>query len=201
MLTFANKKQMKQIPDFPNYTLTDDGRVWSVKNKRFLRPSLNNSGYLGVRIYQNGLGMSISIHRAMALTYIDNPLNKATVNHIDGDKLNNRVDNLEWSTHKENLQHSIRVLKNPKPPTQKGNFGKDHNRSLPIYMYDKDGLFVREFGGLSEASRITGASISGVWYSAKNRRMLKGVYFFYENSFDPDTTHKVKGPRTQIQLR
>ena len=66
-------------------------------------------GYLGVRIYKNLKGKTFKIHRLVAQAFIPNPNNLLQVNHIDGDKENNRVDNLEWCTCEENMKHSYKI--------------------------------------------------------------------------------------------
>ena len=98
------KKQMKEIKDFPGYYITEDGRVFSDKQSKLkeLKLSKNKYGYL--RIVLNRV--SRDIHRLVAKTYIENPNNLPQVNHIDENKLNNDVSNLEWITQKENAIHS-----------------------------------------------------------------------------------------------
>lgn len=73
-----------------------------------LTPSVNNSkGYKRLAITQlDGTIKTLSVHRLVALTYIPNPENKSQVNHINGDKLDNRVENLEWVTNDENMAHA-----------------------------------------------------------------------------------------------
>lgn len=99
------KKQMKEIKDFPGYYITEDGRMFSDKRKNVLKElkvSENKYGYL--RIVLNRV--SRDIHRLVAETYIENPDNLPQVNHIDENKLNNHISNLEWITQKENAIHS-----------------------------------------------------------------------------------------------
>ncbi len=70
--------------------------------------------YYHVRLCKNGAKETTSVHRLVAKTFIRNPDNKPCVNHIDGNKLNNHVENLEWVTYSENIQHAIRTgLKKP----------------------------------------------------------------------------------------
>lgn len=75
---------------------------------RLLKPYKYESGYLIVTLYKNGKPKPILVHRLVAETFIENPLNKKEVNHIDCDKGNNNVSNLEWVTPKENMQHAIK---------------------------------------------------------------------------------------------
>ena len=64
------------------------------------------NGYLHVDIHENGRATKVALHRLLALQYLPNPENKRTVNHIDGNKLNNSLLNLEWATDSENIQHA-----------------------------------------------------------------------------------------------
>lgn len=76
--------------------------------EKFLVPRIDRYGYVKVSLYQNGLIKHTTLHRIVAEAFIKNPLNKKEVNHIDGNKLNNRAVNLEWVTNRENIIHAER---------------------------------------------------------------------------------------------
>lgn len=97
---------MTTLLTYPNYTLSKDGVVVNKITKTIKKAWLGNNGYLHVDLYHNGKSTKVSIHRLLAMTYIPNPHNKRTVNHIDGNKLNNSLSNLEWATDSENVQHA-----------------------------------------------------------------------------------------------
>jgi hypothetical protein len=103
----SNLEKMKQFRK-TDYYVTEDGKVFSKKfNKmRELKPFLHRNGYLGVVLMINKKRIKYSVHRLVALTFISNPENKATVNHKDGIKINNHVSNLEWNTQSENIRHA-----------------------------------------------------------------------------------------------
>jgi len=113
------EEQFKQIKGYNNYLISELGRVFNLKFKRFLKPGKDKDGYFLVDLYKNGVGKTHKVHRLVTLAFIPNPENKPTINHIDGVKTNNFVDNLEWATNKENTQHALDngLLK---PPCLKG---------------------------------------------------------------------------------
>lgn len=114
----------KDIKDLPNYQISNLGRVKSkeritnvgIKNvkqikrkERILKLFHNKKGYTQVVLYVDKKPYPVKIHRLVAEAFIPNPENKPQVNHIDGNKQNNRVDNLEWCTCKENMEHSYKI--------------------------------------------------------------------------------------------
>lgn len=93
------------------YQVSTYGRVKSLKygKERILKQSKNSSGYLTVSLYIEGKTFSKVVHRLVAIAFIPNPENKIEVNHIDEDKKNNRLENLNWMTSKENSNWGTRI--------------------------------------------------------------------------------------------
>ena len=87
-----------------NYEISNLGRVRNIKTKNVVQPEKEEKGYCRLSIKINGVKKHYPIHRLVAIAFIPNPLNKAQVDHIDNDKSNNRVDNLQWVSNKENCQ-------------------------------------------------------------------------------------------------
>ena len=94
------------------YQVSNFGRIKRVTTGKILKGDKNNDGYLRVKLYKNNTKSNKSIHRLVAEAFIPNPENKPQVNHINEDKTNNSLDNsldnLEWMTAKENINHGTR---------------------------------------------------------------------------------------------
>lgn len=110
-------EEIKEVKGFPNYLISNLGYVISkeqkVKNKqgyrvrkgKILKPSYSR-GYKMIGMYKDGKLYSKSLHRLLAINFIDNPNNLYSVNHKDGNKLNNDIDNLEWLSLRDNIRHA-----------------------------------------------------------------------------------------------
>ncbi len=127
------------------YQVSNRGRVWSVYKQRVMKPYMGN-GYLKVDlIAKNGKRKKEYVHRLVALAFIDNLNNHPIVNHIDGNKQNNLVENLEWITQQKNMQHSYYILNNTT--------GTSH---IPRKCFCIETGVI--YPSISEAKRQTGAS-------------------------------------------
>jgi hypothetical protein len=100
---------MKQIKGFKNYSITNTGAIYNHELKRFINQTNHPKGYKMVVLRENSKEFRFLVHRLVALTYIPNDKNKPQVNHINGIKNDNRVENLEWVTAKENTKHAWNI--------------------------------------------------------------------------------------------
>lgn len=130
------KEIWKDIVGFEGlYQISNYGNIKSfVKNnkgKPMKQRILRN--YMSIGLTKNKKQYTFFVHRLVAETFIPNPNNFPCVNHIDGDKLNNSINNLEWVTYSENSKHSIYILDNKKPPKHKGennHFSKHNEKEI-----------------------------------------------------------------------
>ena len=95
----------KPIKNYENYLINEDGEVYNQNTKKILKGSIDENGYKYYRLSSNGRKKMFYCHRLVATAFIENPNELPVVNHIDGNKLNNNVKNLEWVTYSENTQH------------------------------------------------------------------------------------------------
>ena len=107
---------MKNIIGYEGlYKIDKDGNIHSSPlskhhKPRILKPLVKKSGYTQVCLVKDKIKKHLSVHRLVASHFIPNPSNKPQVNHIDGNKKNNKVSNLEWCTASENKLHAVHVL-------------------------------------------------------------------------------------------
>lgn len=105
-------EEWEKIKNHPKYSCSNFGNIRNDETGMILNGTVNNKGYKRYDICENGKRLVLNPHRAVAEAFIPNPDNKSYINHIDGDKTNNNVSNLEWCTPKENTSHSLNVLGN-----------------------------------------------------------------------------------------
>jgi hypothetical protein len=179
------------VPFFYSYVhVSDHGRIRRLRRsinghrsgnqknwpEKIVIPSIKSLGRLRYKLEIDGKKEQITVHRAVALTFIDNPLNKPTVNHIDGDPKNCHYLNLEWATYSENEMHSHRVLgkkvsapSGSASPNWKGKMAKINKDGAIEKVYDcakdvvRDGFYVSHVYRVASGVRKTTGGYSWAW--------------------------------------
>ena len=106
---------IKQHPEYSDYWVTSNGLIYSEKNGKHGKSDTlkerklnkNEHGYNVIKLSNNNKSYNCKVHRLVAETFIPNPNNLPHINHIDEDKTNNNIDNLEWCNHQQNIEHSV----------------------------------------------------------------------------------------------
>lgn len=166
------------------YMVSENGDVMrddSVRKPHILATLVNNSGYHTVNLSKNCKQKRFLVHRLVAKAFIPNPNNLSEVNHIDCNKNNNSVGNLEWVSRSENLLHAFKNGR--KPFTEKQYVSSCNNLkkatlsiAVPIAMLDKNDKVLRTFSSITEATQLTNISGCHICNCCKGRRKTAGGF-------------------------
>ena len=148
--------EWRKINGFEKYSVSDTGLVRNDKTGQMLAQYFigKNSGYKRVKFANN---KHYLVHRLVALAFVPNPENKAEVNHINGDKTDNKADNLEWVTREENMQHRCKVLGKKVNPVVATQVAARVN-SKPVICLETG----KRYASVSEASKDVHIHSSGI---------------------------------------
>ena len=145
----------KDIKDYEGlYQVSNFGNVWSLNYKRtgraeLMKTSKNTKGYLKVTLCKDGKRKHFLIHKLVAGAFLENPDNLPQVNHIDENKKNNRVDNLEWCDNKYNCNYGTRNQRIAKNSVKL----KNGKTSKSVLQFSLSGEFIREWPSTNEVGR------------------------------------------------
>lgn len=162
-----------------NYFISGEN-VYSLNFKNTNRPSIlkksiDSRGYYQVSMTINNESKPYLFHRLIAQHFIENKCNKPCINHKDGNKLNNNIDNLEWCTYSENINHAIKTGLR-KSPNHK--LGSKSPYSKNVLQYDLNGNFIREWGSLTEAANNLNIKKASISSCCKGRNKTSGGYIW-----------------------
>lgn len=163
----------KDIEFNTNYEVSDTGIVRRKDNNNVLKGCIT-SGYRSVKLtFENSRQQRFYVHRLVAMHFIPNDnKNKILVNHKNGNKLDNRVENLEWVTPRENNLHYYQKIQKEKKERKNG------NKPIPVIQYDLSGKEIARFKSISEAKRNTGISIVQIARCVHEEIPQAGGYIF-----------------------
>lgn len=151
----------KKIKENPDYLIDDRGNVYGTFK---LKPMIAQNGYLRIEIRDDKRNkLKLRIHRLVAEAFIPNPGNKPQVNHLNGDKSDNRVENLEWVTNSENMKHALKtgLLCGINHLREQGKLHGAKRGKKPVEQLNENGIIIAEFESVLSANKTTGLQIKG----------------------------------------
>lgn len=155
---------LTEIQSLKGYMVSDDGQVYNMASGKRLAQQLSHRGYMRVFIR----GRQYRVHRLVALSHIGEPSHGQEVNHIDGNKTNNSVDNLEWCSHRENMNAYRK---------------KPRRNAMRVMQMTEDGNVVRLWKGVTAAANTLGINRSSIADSCNGLLKKAGGYRwkYYDN--------------------
>lgn len=185
-----NKEMWKPLPGYEGYyQISNQGNVWSDRSCRLVKLKKTKAGYLRFSPSVKGKRQECLVHRMVALAFIPNPDWKSTVNHINEDKQDNRVGNLEWATMAEQNVHGTRIARavahtdwknrgiNYAGVAAKHDYHEMNKKQMkPVLQLDKHGFLIAHFDGVAVAARKTGVSAGHLCSCLKGERRTCGGY-------------------------
>ena len=183
-------EEWRTIFDFPNYEVSNKGNIRSkeyndslghLRSSKKLKKQVNNCGYEYVILSsKEEKHKTLTVHRIVAKTFIPNPEEKEDVNHIDGNKLNNNVNNLEWTTTQENIKKRYEI-------------GIDGNNYKAVEQRSLDGKELYDiFKSSYEAEKITGIARQHIGACCRGERKSAGGYSWKFEIEEPKKIEKIK---------
>ena len=176
-----NKEYWKIIRGFPDYLISNKGRVKTIKTLKD-RTLHINTGYKVVVFDVNGKRYLRLVHRIVATEFIDNPLNKPCINHNNGVKTDNRVENLEWCTHKENIAHAIKIGLIPKKEKKKkitSRKYKETDKEVKDMIQEKYQKYLDDLSEIKTMKRKHGEDVNGSKLTPLEVIEIR-VYYYYK---------------------
>lgn len=143
----SNLGRVRSVDRFVNYKKGFNSKA--LKKGRLLSPKISNKGYLHLTLMKEGKNYYKSVHRLVAEAFIPNPNNLPYINHINENKIDDRVENLEWCTPK----HNVEVY---------------HESRIKIYQYDLKGNFIKTWNSITKAAKSVNGDKTGIGHCCHN---------------------------------
>ena len=135
-----------------------DNRTKAIRN---MRQHVSKTGYLSLRLCKDGKTKLCKVHRLVAEAFLENPSSFPFVNHLDGNKLNNNVSNLEWCSASRNIQHA---------------YDTGLKKTRHVLQINKDGEIIQVWDNMSKASESSGVGIPHIYQCCAGQRLTAGGY-------------------------
>lgn len=165
------KENYVPIKGFENlYGIDEDGNIFGYKRNKTVKQRLNKFGYCTIKLCKENKLYYFMVHRLVAQAFIPNPDNLPQVNHKDGNKLNNNVNNLEWCTQSYNMKHAYRL-------------GLEKKSGKKVYQYNLNGDLIKVYNTIKDANLSLGLSkkTSSLIRHCKDGKPYKGYIWGFDN--------------------
>lgn len=166
-----------QFRNYTGYIIYSDGSIWSKYYSKVMTNKIMKDGYCRMQLYKNKKGTMFNVHRIIAEVFIPNPEKKPFVNHINGNKQDNRVENLEWCTQSENIIHAF--MNGLSKPQVNGKLSKS------VDQLTLDGEYIMTFPSTMEVERqlnIPHSQVSNVCKSKRHHNTAGGFKWKYSET-------------------
>lgn len=171
------KEIWKDLKEFEGkFKISSMGTIVNKFSNTKVKTRISKDGYVYVSLYYNKKSYIKTLHGLVAKTFIRNNNNNLEVNHIDGNKLNNSIDNLEWITHKDNIKHAWENKLFEPVREASRRYGKDNPSSKRVIQYDSKGNKIKEYSCIAEAVRETKINKTSIGKCCNNRQKTAGEY-------------------------
>ncbi len=145
------------------YEVSTSGEVRRVGKKDSLKQKVERNGYVRVNLSKNGIAKMELVHRLVAMAFIPNPNGFITVNHIDENKQNNHIENLEWASMSYQNKYG------------KGAINRNKFKEKPINQFNKNGEFIKRWDSIMEAAKTLRLNPSSIVCVCKKKRRYKST--------------------------
>ena len=150
------------------YQISNFGNVKNIKKNKLLKPAINKDGYYTLLLSKNGVQKSFKVHKLVASHFLKEPI--IQVNHKNGNKLDNKVQNLEWCNCKDNIHHALK--NNLMKPAK----GKEHYMAKEVGKYNENNQLIEKYDTIVQAGKLNKISDTNIIHCLKGRTKTAGGY-------------------------